>query len=211
MNMHCSIKKSKNLILFFSGFGGHYSHFIPFLPKDYDFVIFYDYRDFSFDEDKFLALLKDYEKITLCAFSMGVWVANMLINALDCEKKITKKIAINGTEYGIHDDFGIPKRLFLLTAKNFHLEYFQKVLFGKNPYDTFIFLSENELKDELNSLYKNHKEPLKFLAYDEVFISQKDSIFSFENQKRFWENRAKIHFVDAPHFAFFALKELLCF
>ena len=223
MKQYQCFKKHKNLVLFFSGFAGDKSHFIPFLQGDFDFVIFYDYRDFDFFNMDFL---NNYEKITLVAFSMGVFVANKIINTLKLQDKITKKIAINGTEYGIHNDFGIPLKLFLLTARNFDLERFKLALFGevykdfKNSQNStsllkdFYFLDESKLKDELNFFCKNTQEPQSFLCWDRVFISKNDYVFLAKNQVNFWQNKGnakEICKIDLPHFPFFALSDFLCF
>lgn len=105
------------------------------------------------------------------------------------------KIALNGTEFGINDSFGISPRIFLLTAKKFDLQSFKSALFGEFGAfsENFIFASQDELKDELNSLYnkifkQNTKQDFNaVLSWDLALISKNDLVFPKEAQIKFWQ------------------------
>ena len=72
---------------------------------NYDVSVVYDYQTLEFED------LMAWEKIQnstresfLIAWSMGVWAANRFASGLEFQKAV----AINGTPFGIHKNFGIP-------------------------------------------------------------------------------------------------------
>lgn len=196
----CFLYKNENsneLVLFFSGFASHPSHFTH-LSSNKNVLMCYDYEDFNFNLD-----LNSFEKITLVAFSMGVCVANKILIHTDFYSKITRKIAINGTNFGIDKKFGIHPSLFLRTIKNFSLQNFKKALFKErsNLAKDFIFKQESELKKELQNLWDfANKEQANHLIWDKIFASKNDEIFSPQALENSF---LKLDFMDEPHFAFF--------
>ena len=132
MNLYQSLNNNKNILLIFGGFASHPSHFIPFIPQNYDLILLYRYQNLDFSELKSCLnhLSKDC-KITLVGFSMGVFIARVFMESLQDTDCFVRKIAINGTEFGIHSKFGIPPKLFKLTQKTFDLEAFKRNLFGE--------------------------------------------------------------------------------
>ena len=90
---------------------------------------------------------------------MGVWAANLFVNSTQCPLKFVSKTAINGTEYGIDETYGIHPKLFALTQKRFNLESFKNNLFGEHLPKTqnFIFLEESLLKKELQFFLVHRK------------------------------------------------------
>lgn len=213
MNIYRSTNNHKELLVIFAGFAGHFSHFVPFVPKTLDWICISDYRCLDLESLKeVFELFAYYKKISIIAFSMGVWVANKAIVKWDAESQITQKIAINGTEFGIDKQYGIPPKLFALTLKRFDLKVFLQNLFlGEIPKD-YVFLQEKELKEELKSLLNHQSSLQKSLIWDKVIISKNDLIFSSQNQIRFWSDfyphKTQIISLDAPHFAFFHLQDL---
>ncbi|WP_291951214.1 pimeloyl-ACP methyl esterase BioG family protein [Campylobacter sp.] len=194
---------SSNLILFFSGFGSHFSHF-SHLKSDENVLMIYDYTSFEFDFD-----LSKFEKITLIAFSMGVCVASKILK----DVKFDKKIAINGTNLPINDEFGIKNSIFKLTMKNFDLENFKVNLLEKklDLSENFYFETTQYLKQELLSLYDFCIKDLnENLIWDRALISKDDKIFPSKNTLNFFKEKAKI--IDEPHFVFFKFNfwEELC-
>ncbi|RDU62401.1 hypothetical protein CQA53_09350 [Helicobacter didelphidarum] len=189
---------SKDLILFFAGFGAHYSHFLH-LDSKQNVLICYDYRDFLLDLD-----FSEYENITLIAFSMGVCIASIILESFFAQRKailantnkqftqqnhnratthiknaneyqdmktniqmqnislkipdslkIQQRIAINGTNFGIHQIFGIHPTIFKRTMQSFSLTDFKISLFMESLDKTheFIFETNSALKDELSNLF----------------------------------------------------------
>lgn len=189
--------------IIFGGFGAHFSHFVPFFR---DFALVFDYREFNFLEigfalEKILQSLENGRKVRILGFSMGVWAASELaaqkadFSALRAAFMNSPKIALNGTEFGINESFGIAPRIFLLSAKKFDLQSFKSALFGEFSAlcENFIFAPQDELKDELTSLYnKIFKQNIKqdfnaILSWDLALISKNDLIFPKEAQIKFWQ------------------------
>lgn len=232
----CYLRKldSKDLIIFFAGFGGLPCHFLHLDSKN-DVLMIYDYSDFfiEFIESKssnihnFLTQ-QHYENLYLISFSMGVCVASQILDSNMLNFK--RKIAINGSNYGINDTFGIAKNIFKHTMKHFKLCDFRARLFGldsvtdiESKLENLEFSSEKILKDELHSLYNFAKKrnliESSLLKKDEftwnlALISTQDSIFPAKNALNFFKNlqdsastqSVKIKKINTPHFAFFAFK-----
>ncbi|EAJ6152003.1 DUF452 family protein [Campylobacter lari] len=194
---------SRELILFFSGFCSHFSHFTH-LKSDVNVLMVYDYTSFGWEFD-----LNKFEKITLVGFSMGVCVASKILKDI----KFDKKLAINGTNLPINDEFGIKKAIFKLTMKRFALEDFKANLFEKRMSlsDEFYFEKDEYLKEELLSLYEFCTKNLnENFTWDKAIISKDDKIFPPKHVLNFFKEKAM--FVDEPHFIFFKYHtwEALC-
>ncbi|OBV29140.1 hypothetical protein BKN38_08620 [Helicobacter sp. CLO-3] len=73
------------------------------------------------------------DSCVLVGFSMGVCVgAKILAQSPSLTARISKAIAINGSNAGIHDTFGIKARIFARTAKHLDIKAFASALFGEN-------------------------------------------------------------------------------
>lgn len=214
MNLDCNLKSRENLLLIFGGFASHPSHFLSFIPKSYDSIVLSSYRHLDFSAlQSCLKLLNPKPKITLLGFSMGVFVARIFLESLEEDSiPIVRKIAVNGTEFGIHSQFGIPLKLFKLTQRTFDLEAFKRNLFGKSLDKTqdFIFLDSQALREELGFFIRAcaQFDTIKDkILWDKIIISKHDLIFSTQSQRNFWidfkNSQARILELDTPHFAFF--------
>ncbi|WP_257935530.1 DUF452 domain-containing protein [Campylobacter lari] len=185
---------SSELILFFSGFCSHFNHFTH-LKSDVNVLMVYDYTSFDWEFD-----LHNFEKITLVGFSMGVCVASKILKDIN----FYKKIAINGTNLPINDEFGIKEVIFKLTMKRFALKDFKAKLFKKRMSlsDEFYFEKNEHLKAELLSLYEFCTKDLnENFTWDKAIISKDDKIFPPKHAFNFFKEKAM--FIDEPHFAFF--------
>ncbi|MGX2972416.1 pimeloyl-ACP methyl esterase BioG family protein [Helicobacter sp. T3_23-1059] len=268
-----TLKPRENLIIFFSGFASLPSHF-DFLfqaqdfarknPKnthdfdadfstdfgvdlrgDFDFLMCYDYSDFSECKAQIKELLKKsktYKKVYLIAWSMGVFIASILLSDFaknhnadfeyDLDNIFAQKIAINGTNIGIDNTYGIPYKIFAYTAKHIDCNAFKKALFSSKDFDishakmdfdladfTHNFLLPRNLKNELESLLDFYKSYLQNLAqnfaqkflWDKAIISRDDKVFPTNACEKFYaQNPHKIHtktiYTNAPHFAFLGFK-----
>ncbi|WP_300764845.1 pimeloyl-ACP methyl esterase BioG family protein [Helicobacter sp. UBA3407] len=213
MNIYQKINNNENILLIFGGFASHPSHFLPLIPAHYDFILLSHYQHLDFSVLK--SLLQDLNKeskITLLAFSMGVFVARVFMESSQDFNCFARKIAINGTEFGMHSKFGIPPKIFKLTQKTFNLTTFKHNLFGKffNQTHNFEFLDSNILREELGFFIQ---ACLQFdtitseIFWDEILISKQDLVFNTQSQKNFWIDfkgaQERILEIDAPHFAFF--------
>jgi len=219
------------LILFFAGWGFDQNPFKFFNCADYDVLMFYDYGQ----EGKLLCPpleggpeflqqqfeqkfrggdnLSGYKEFNLIAWSMGVFVAEKFF---DEDLFFSRKIAINGTPFPVHDEWGIPEKIFELTLKHARTGLegkFYKNVFGEdferymlNPVTRTV---ENRV-EELESLYKLIKsgeitEKNQFL-YDTAIISTDDKIFPAKSQLAFWEGKTECKTVAAGHFPFYNYK-----
>lgn len=234
MRLYHQCNNRENCLLLFGGFAAHPSHFLPFIPQGYDCIIVYHYRHLDFSALK--ALLKEIgkeSKITLLGFSMGVFAARVFLESLqddlqgesqdfmrrDSAKEdslnFVRKIAINGTEFGIHLKFGILPRLFKLTQKSFDLESFKCNLFGEflDKANDFVFRDSKVLREELGFFIQSCAQFDKLtntILWDQAIISKQDLVFNPEAQRAFWDSYRRerdksnqILEIDAPHFAFF--------
>lgn len=212
MNIYHNINNHENILLIFGGFASHFTHFQNFIPKNYDWILLSYYTHLDFVElERFLLPLQD-KNLHLLGFSMGVWVANLFLNQTPLN--FHSKTAINGTEYGIHETYGIHPKLFALTQKRFHLESFKKSLFGSHypPPKDFVFLEESTLKEELGFFLAHQKFIKSASKWDKILISTNDLVFPTQAQKSFWNLQGytqEIQEINAPHFAFFDWK-ILC-
>lgn len=188
--------KSKELILFFSGFASHYSHF-KHLDSNIDIVIIYDYRDFNLNLN-----IDKYNSIILVAYSMGVCIAPKIFT----QDKFSKTIALNGTTLGIHKEYGINPTIFRHTIKNLNITDFKKAIFGDNERKAkdFIFRGNNILKEELQSIYdfctQNTNNGFK---WDKTYISNKDSLFKSQICNNFFLGKSRIYELNTWHYPFF--------
>lgn len=213
MQLYKSYNNTQEVFLIFGGFASHFSHFEPFF-RDYILLYNYTHLDFNTLVNSLNALPKDC-KITLIAFSMGVFVARIFLSTHAF--KPHKAIAINGTEYGIQNNYGIPLTLFkrthqqFLKHKDLAITQFKSNLFGEHldKARNFSFLDSNFLCDELAFFMEScakHSTLLEPITWDFALISTRDLIFNPQAQRAFWGGRTNIVELNAPHFVFFSWK-----
>ena len=99
---------SSELLLFFSGWGSEPGMFISGSDTGpgRDILMLWDYRDMTLDPD----LLRGYGRISLLAWSMGVWAAGKALGEADMVNG--PRLAVNGTPFPIDDGRGIPTAIF---------------------------------------------------------------------------------------------------
>ena len=99
------IIQGEHLIVYFAGWGtplDAVAHLI--LPTNHNFIKFcYDYQDLKLDFD-----FSAYQQIRVVAWSMGVWVAERVLQGLTLQSAT----AVNGTGLPCDDSFGIPYAIF---------------------------------------------------------------------------------------------------
>ena len=221
MEYHWLNKQNNDkLIIFFCGWSFDYKPFERLDCLNYDVLFVYDYGDINDIKDltsyrlNILSSLLQYKTSTLIAWSMGVYVGYLLKDVLP---NFDKKIAVNGTPYPVHDEWGIPIKTFDLTLKYVDTGLqgkFQKNLF-KNPTDYEKYLEnpvERTIDNQkaeliaLNDFIKNKKiEYEKF--YDYAIISDTDKIIPTRNQRSCWETLdTPYKILDSGHFPFFEFK-----
>lgn len=196
-----------NLIVYFAGWGtppSVVSHLE--LGDQYDLLICYDYRDLQLDFD-----FSPYQQIYLVAWSMGVWVAEQVMQQIP----LSKAIAINGTSFPSDDQFGIPKQIFTGTLAG--LDEANRHKFERRMCQSKALLADYQQRADYRSLADIYQE-LAYLAeqielrpqvpfnWDIAWIATQDRIFPVENQRAYWQDRCQIRTIEAGHYAFPYLK-----
>ena len=199
---------NRKLIVFLAGWS---FDFIPFEfldCKDFDVLFVYDYNEFNFCED-----FTEYSEKYLLTWSMGTYVGYLL---KDCFDNFNKRIAINGTPYPVHENFGIPLKPFLLTLKHAKIglegKFYQNIFNSENEFERYLTTPvsrtienrESELKSLYNHIKSNEIEYNNF--YDFALISNNDKIIPSKNQVEFWKNNASYKTIESGHFPFYNFK-----
>lgn len=197
--------KNNKLILFFNGWAmtpesvEHLS-----LPDNCDLLVVWDYRDDIFPNE----VLSIYEDITMVAWSMGVWAANRFVyNNMEIYNcKIKKSIAICGTAYPMHNEYGIPENIFEATLNglndNNRDKFNRRMCGGKSLKKLFEALKNRptiEIKDELKRVHdisvnkndnKLHDDVIGHI-WDKSWIAEDDRIIPKDNQIRYWSGKSR--------------------
>ncbi len=206
-------KNNDKIIIFFNGWGMDENVVEHLEVSDFDVVMFYDYCNLDIQNNIFEEI-NDYNEKYLIAWSMGVGVSSIFCDNIE---NITRKIAINGTLKPIDNDFGIPEKIYDMTANNFNevtlKKFVQKMFINGNVPKALAFQCDvAQKKDELVAL-KNYKTNIN-CHFDKAIISANDRIFSPKNQLNFWESQigvdlCKIETGHCPFFEYTSWKELL--
>lgn len=204
-------ENNKKLIVFFNGWGMNETPVQHLNSEDFVILMLYDYRNVDFDLKQFD--FDKYDEKYLICWSMGVYSANLFKDEL---KNFDKKIAINGTNKVIDDDFGIPKKIYKVTVKFLNadsLDKFIKNMFdgGKLNPNITITRTLEELKDELISI--QNIELNDELKFDKAIISSNDRIIPTKNQLNFWQNKAEYKLINSTHCPFDTLnswRDIIC-
>jgi biotin synthesis protein BioG len=195
-------------ILFFNGWSCDETPFSQLLSEEYDVLMCYDYRDIL-QSKEIKRLFENYEEIYLLAWSLGVYVANLLMK--DRKNLFADAIAINGTVHPIDNLKGIPPAVFQgtisgLNEKNLE-KFWMRMCGGKSAYQHFhANLPKRDLDDqlkellELQSIIQNHFTD--WSIYNKALIGNKDFIFSADNQRNAWSKDTVSIERDYPHYCF---------
>ena len=200
-------KNNNKLIVFFTGWSFDHKPFECIPSYEYDVLAIYDYNTMTLPE-----IENNYEEKILLTWSMGVFVAYTLKNKLPI---FDKKIAINGTPFPIHNEYGIPQKTFDLTLK--YAETGLQGKFYQNVFSNDSFL-EKYLQNPITRSIENRVSELVFLEqliqnsqieydnkfYDKAIVGLSDKIIPTKNQLTFWGDLAET--VDCGHFPFYNYK-----
>lgn len=205
MQTHWKINGSRELILFFSGWAMDEHPTSHLHDKDVDVCTCFDYTNLKSDDCE---RWKEYEKITLIAWSTGVWAAEQVVGGLNLEIAIS--IAINGTPTTVDDFTGISRKLFEGTYSNLNeltMLKFQRRMVGSAKLFTEFEVPKRDLenqKAELAAILKVDFDACqtKFFHWHTAIVGKNDAIFPTENQLRYWNEKTDIVEVEMPHFPF---------
>lgn len=203
---------SEQLVLFFSGWATSPELLGDLNPNDKDLAIVYDYRDFDFDN----SLLNSYKEIKLIAWSMGVFVSSKILG--NKSYNIISSTAFNGTNFPIDNTKGIAESIFnstLDTLNQRNLEKFQLRITGsKIEYEKFKEKNrDREIEDLQNELREIKSQyiinPNEELIWDKAVIGKQDRIFLMENQINAFKDKTEIMIVEANHYDYKIIKDLI--
>lgn len=201
------------LLLFFGGFNTDYNCFEQFDRKTSDILFINDYSNMDFEELRYFDF-SPYTEINLTAYSYGVWAANQAHLAQSLPE-INKSIAISGTYYPVHSEFGINPKVFnimlnalsLQTMANFEKNMLANCLEGefKKADRTLENLRQELINIKASALKSSNEDGFEF---DTVIITKKDKIFPYRAQEAFWNNHRHKIVLDTGHFPFFEFETL---
>lgn len=193
---------SDELILLLDGWGMDENPYKP-LESNCDVLFVFDYSNLEFDFD-----FSKYKKITLIAFSAGVFMAGYLKDRLP---KFDYSVAINGTLKLFNPQLGLPQSsrsmMENINEKNC-LELRKKLIYGKKHLALFDKNQPHrEIKSSLSELsslkkYYSQAKDIKF-DFDKVIIGQNDEIIPYQNQYKAWTNHKNKRIMQGGHFLFY--------
>ena len=188
------------------------------LPDQCDLLALYDYRDLEQSDDLADLPWDSYEAVTIVAWSLGVWAAEQVVPHWSILPTKQRLIAVAGSPYPMHDQWGIPKQIFVGTLEGLTDEnrqrFNRRMCGGKRYKQLYDILSERpttELRDELQAVYDSlatpeasESTPHTRLAWDLAIIGERDQIFPAKNLSTLWEavNVPTLLFSDGYHYLF---------
>jgi len=195
-------------ILFMNGWGCDENPIKILNTNEYDILTCYDYRDILLPKEV-NCLFENYIEVHLVAWSLGVYISNMILN--QCKDLFASKIAINGTLSPIDNLKGIPPSVFQGTIDGLNdrnLEKFwMRMCGGRSAFNQFKTNKPQRELDEqkkelitLQNIIQNHF--IDWNVFDSVLIGSNDMIFTPDNQKNAWSDSLKIKERDYAHFCF---------
>ncbi len=198
-------QQGSNLILYFAGWGTPPSAVAHLqIPPNFDLLICYDYQDLQLEFD-----FSCYQEIYLVAWSMGVWVAEQVLQ--NQKVAIHKAVAINGTPKPNDDQFGIPSAIFQGTLD--HLNATTRNKFERRMCQSREVLAQYQQLPDYRPL-ENVQQELKYLdqqikqrptttfLWHQAWIATQDHIFPVANQQAYWQSHCPVKTIEAGHYAF---------
>jgi pimeloyl-[acyl-carrier protein] methyl ester esterase len=211
---------AEELLLFFNGWGMDRRIGDHLLAEslsdgfDADLLLCYDYRTLE-TEPGFMREASRYGRITVIAWSFGVWAAQHVELPL-----IERSIAINGTLHPVNSERGINPLVFestLATWSEKSRNRFNRRMCGSAE---ALALFSSMSPDRTTADQQVELEQLQehFLAdsppcgaewrYDHSIIGGRDLVFPAEQQYRAWKGLPQTVIADMPHFPFFHFRNL---
>ena len=214
---------TKELTLFFAGWGMDETPFSNIKSSNNDVIIVYDYRFNNGDFTMLESLLKPYTSINVIAWSMGVWGATKAFaNMPSLISRVKSSLAINGTLIPTDSSRGIPLEIYNKTIDNLPqgLPSFNLRMCGGRgalaEYNNIASKRDSEeIISELKEIRDNALTPecineLKnSIVWNRVIIADRDLIIPTANQDSFWKGYREqnnknliIELTEGPHYLF---------
>ena len=192
---------ARQLIIYFCGWGmtpATVSHLT--LPDQCDLLALYDYRSLELSDDLADLPWDSYEAVDIIAWSLGVWAAEQVIPHWSTLPTIQRLIAVAGSPYPMHDQWGIPSQIFTGTLEGLSEEnrqrFNRRMCGGKRYKHLYEILSERpteELRAELQAVYdalpsaeSETATPHSALSWSLALIGERDQIFPADHLTALW-------------------------
>ena len=157
---------------------------------------------------------KQYDSITVAAWSMGVWAAEQVLS--ESGLHIKQAIAINGTPKPVDDTQGIPVTTAQATLDGLTpetLKRFNRRMLGSGNLlkqleeaGQMPVIDLEERKEELRRIIARQPYPDTGFTWNKALIGSGDAIFPPDNMRTAWQGKAQILESDAPHYPFHLFK-----
>lgn len=194
-------------MLFFNGWGMDLNP-LSGLALSSDLLLFYDYESID-SEINISQTVKDYAKVHLAAWSLGVWAAAEALAGKNIA--FASSFAINGTLTPIDEELGIPPALYDATLASWSeesKERFYRRICGREGREAFLPPARTvdgqkrelaALKERITTQKATPENPFSCAA-----ASTKDMIFPFEAQLRSWRAiGVEATRWETPHYPFY--------
>lgn len=176
---------------------------------DADFLLCYDYT-VPEDRHEFEEILAPYERVSLAAFSLGVWAAAESLDASGIS--FDDAVAINGTLRPVDAEYGIPPELFERTGEKWsektRARFYRRMCGDAKTLEYFLARGparsiESQRAELLAVGRRISSGGVRTGPFRRAFIGSGDRVFPPEAQRRFWETQG-VEIVEstAPHYPF---------
>ena len=176
--------------------------------KEADILMFYVYRDFKFPTTT-IDSCRDYDSLTLIAWSLGAPAACLFCK--EHELSPVKSIAVNGTAFPAHNEYGIPKSIFDGTISSLSEDnlrrFYRRMCGSSKSFEAFLenvpCRPLNEIDNELRTLRDMKHSGIEIIQ--KALICEQDRIIPAENQLNCWQNLSiPSHRIPGSHFPFYS-------
>ena len=197
----------EKLLVFFNGWSRSAADAAA-LKVQFDVLEVHDYTDL--DSAELLAQIAPYGKISLAAWSLGVWAAAAVFEQSSIRFEST--LALNGTLYPVHPEYGIAAEIFNGTIANWLIpaarDRFLRRMAGSAAAARSLpetGRSPEEQQAELDAIRKQAAgRPVPRNLFTHAVLGRQDRIIPFAIQENFWKTQSgtTVLTVDLPHYPF---------
>lgn len=194
---------SRDLIVFFSGWGCDYNQFANLHDRK-NVLILYDYQDLRLDFD-----FSAYENIYIIAYSAGVFIASIFADKIP---NVRQKTAVCGNPYLFDEILGISAadiEVFKAINLDNYLDFRRKyMVVTDEEYERYNKLESlrtiESCQDELAALQKLYSQNKAHInqVFDKAIAAENDLIFNLNAQKDFYKEKLQV-IPNAKHHIFF--------
>ena len=198
------------LLVFFNGWSRDAAD-VRVLQSSSDVLEVHDYTDLN--SAGLLQRMKPYSRLHLAAWSLGVWAAAAVFDR--SEVRFASALALNGTLYPAHPEYGIAPEIFDGTIGNWLApaarERFLRRMAGAGPAAQRLPRTDRSAEDqqaELAAIRKRAMElPVPRNPFTRAVMGRLDRIIPFAAQEKFWKTQPgmSVAAVDLPHYPFAGL------